>query len=169
MSTLSSDLPSDLATPFEAAEYFATYIPATAPSGPTTTAPAVTCNHVASPRHTCAAIAEIDGWCDCGDDIEYQEMTEPGSICEWTTLPPTKSFDCPAAATTAPPPATTTAAPPEPEFTSPACENCMSAMGASDCPADDTRCLIDECNDNEDCQACTDYCSVAGSEWLAEG
>ncbi|KAI4088587.1 MAG: hypothetical protein L6R37_008178 [Teloschistes peruensis] len=66
----------------------------------------VTCYHAADPQNACAAIADSDGWCDCGDDNKYQEMTEQGSLCQWTTLPPTKSFDC-----TTPPPKPTQTAP----------------------------------------------------------
>ena len=77
----------------------------------------VTCEHAADPQNTCAAIANSDGWCDCGDSNKYQEMTESGSLCQWTTLPPTKSFDCPASATQA---VTTTAPATKPTPTEPA-------------------------------------------------
>ncbi|KAL8683343.1 MAG: hypothetical protein Q9186_000728 [Xanthomendoza sp. 1 TL-2023] len=106
------------------------------------TSATVTCYHAASPRNTCAAIANSDGWCDCGDGNKYQEMTEPGSVCQWTTLPPTKSFDCPASTTPAPTP---TAAPPEPTQTEPE-PVCKAGFYGTDtscggkCNGDDAKC-----------------------------
>lgn len=125
-----------------------------APKPTTTTAPAVKCYHAASPRHTCAAIAN-DGWCDCGDSNKYQKMTEPGSVCEWTTLPPTKSYDCPAATTmvtTTSAPATTTTAPPPPPVPScpvdkyPQCDKCPGGWNVDKCVATEASAAC-RCND----------------------
>ncbi|KAG6991209.1 hypothetical protein G7Y79_00055g089850 [Physcia stellaris] len=74
----------------------------------TTTAAAVTCEHAADPQNTCAAIADSQGWCDCGDSSKYV-MQSSGEPCAWSTLPATTSFDC--ATTTAPAPTSTCVVP----------------------------------------------------------
>ena len=88
---------------------------------PSTTA--ALCSHAADPQNTCTAIADGPGWCMCGDSPNsYPVQTSTDPVCGWTTLPPTTSFDCPAAtitsapdiipATTNPTPSTTTTTPP---------------------------------------------------------
>ena len=91
--------------------------PTTSTSSATGTSATVSCEHAADPQNTCAAIANSDGWCDCGDFNKYQEITGSGSPCAWATLPPTKSFDCPSSTTQA---VTTTVTPPQTTSTAPA-------------------------------------------------
>lgn len=65
-------------------------------SSPSTTA--ALCSHTADPQNTCNAIANGPGWCMCGDSLNsYPVQTSTDPVCHWTTLPPTTSFDCPAA------------------------------------------------------------------------
>ena len=81
----------------------------TAAATPTTSkAPAasstVSCEHVADPQNTCAAIADSKGWCECGDSTLKYVTQSTGAVCGWTTLPPTTTFAC---STTAPAPTST--------------------------------------------------------------
>ncbi|RSL83218.1 hypothetical protein CEP51_004659 [Fusarium floridanum] len=46
--------------------------------------------------------------------------------------------------------------PQDPE--SPDCKACSENMGASECPAEDKQCLIDQCRNDEACQRCVFDC-----------
>lgn len=116
----------------------------------------VKCYHAADPQNTCAAIANSQGWCDCGDGKKY--INEPtGDPCAWTTLPATTSFDCGAA----PSPATPTPTPTV-DLNSPDCKTCTSNLGASNCGPTDNTCLVNQCKSDTSCQACKIDCSTFG-------
>lgn len=84
---------------------------------------AALCTHASDPQNTCTAIADGPGWCVCGTSPNsYPVQTSMDPECGWTTLPPTTSFDCPAATITpltTIPPATTGPAPLTPPATPP--------------------------------------------------
>lgn len=60
--------------------------------------------------------------------------------------------------TTTRPPTTTTTAPNPTDPNSPECKRCGTALGASECPAADKQCLLDECYASSDCQLCNFDC-----------
>lgn len=61
----------------------------------------VSCYYAADPQNTCTAIANGPGWCICGDSpASYAIQTSTDLACDWTTLPPITSFDCPITTTT---------------------------------------------------------------------
>lgn len=86
-------------------------------TSPSTTATATfSCYHDADPQNTCPAIANGPGWCVCGGSpASYAVQTSTDLACDWTTLPPITSFDCPTMTTTlAPTKAQTTYVDPAP-------------------------------------------------------
>ncbi|KAL8765768.1 MAG: hypothetical protein Q9209_007276 [Squamulea sp. 1 TL-2023] len=116
----------------------------------------------------------IDGWCDCeGVTVEPLKPTESGYInCAYTILPTIKG-GCPVnteysksvvaaqsstEAAEAPPKSSAPAPSPPPDLDSEACKQCGSDLGASDCPAANTVCLLWECQANKDCQTCALDC-----------
>lgn len=60
---------------------------------------------------------------------------------------------------TSPPPTTITQAPP-PDMSSQVCIDCTSSLGASNCSANDGQCLVDQCRNDTNCQACGIDCST---------
>ena len=67
----------------------------------TSATPTLSCYHMADPDNSCAAIADSRGWCECGDsDSSYAIMTGTAvQPCDWTTTPPTTTFNCEATPT----------------------------------------------------------------------
>ncbi|KAL8792541.1 MAG: hypothetical protein Q9195_004840 [Heterodermia aff. obscurata] len=141
--------------------------PTTTTSSTTSTSPTtasgstVTCEHAADPQNTCAAIASSPGWCDCGDSNKYPVMTESGSLCQWTTLPPTQSFNCPVSTTQA---VTTTEAATEPTPTpepTPVCEPGFYGTDTScggKCNGENASCACIEAGYEVFSNACTCQC-----------
>lgn len=69
-------------------------------------------------------------------------------------LPKAPTTSSPSGSTT-----TETPSPPPPDMSSPACVNCTTNLGASDCSADDDQCLVDQCKADTDCQQCGIDCN----------
>ena len=61
----------------------------------------VTSFHENDPKYTCSAIADSKGYCECNNDgTTYAVMTTGATLCGWTILPPTTSFECATTTTT---------------------------------------------------------------------
>lgn len=124
----------------------------------------------------------LDGWCDCeGITVEPLKPTESDQInCAYTVLP-TVNGGCPvnteysvsvskasaasqssreAAASSSKAAAPQPSPSPSPDWNSEACKSCGSDLGASDCAAANTVCLVSECKGNKNCQICGVDCQA---------
>ncbi|KAH7302825.1 hypothetical protein B0I35DRAFT_485623 [Stachybotrys elegans] len=91
------------------------------------------------------------------------QVTSTSTMCNGPIATPvcvtTKICVAPALTTTMRTSSTTTAAGPGPtDPNSAECKRCSSDLGASNCPAQDMQCLLDECHANTDCQKCNFDC-----------
>lgn len=100
-------------------------------------------------------------WCDgsvmagivtvTATSTSYLVCEVPNSITVSTLGPPTST-------SSSPPPATTS-----PDMSSPQCQACDNALGASSCAASDPTCLVNQCLSNQNCKSCGVDCNSYGS------
>ncbi|KAL9634043.1 MAG: hypothetical protein Q9164_004325 [Protoblastenia rupestris] len=103
---------------------------------------------------------------DCGAEMMLGEA--PTSACECVcddgerTEMESSVAPCPPEAAPEESPKENDDAPTEPDMSSPACEECLTNNGSSDCPAPDLTCLQDQCRADKSCQECGVDCSTVG-------
>ena len=89
----------------------------------------------------------------------YLVCAIPSGITVSTLQPPFTASSSLLALTTLPPSQTATATP---VLTSQDCVECTNAMGASVCSPSDNQCLVNQCNNDPDCQSCKIDCNIFG-------